>query len=617
MRTKVLRACNGVLVSEEETRLESATASRTTGSQTIADLMVRAVDQYADLVLAHRKVGDRWEETTYAQAGEIVTEIGLGLIDLGLLPGERISILAQTRPEWTYCDMASSSAGLAVVPIYPTNAPQECAWVLSDSEAVAVICENATQVAKVTASRAALPGLRHVIVIDPEGAPADAIALDGLRQRGRQRNAEELRARAVAVEPSDIFTIIYTSGTTGSPKGCVLTHRNYRRMLDMCETTGRLGAQGDQDLIYLFLPLAHSFALLIQLLSLDIGCAIAYASGDSKAILSEIGEIHPTYLPSVPRIFEKLYTLAQSQFSAHEIELVRTVGGEIADLRARGQEVPAELTERFAPVADKAAFVRSLFGGRLREAVTGAAPIATEILEFFWGAGVAVLEGYGMTETSTSATYASPAEHRFGTVGKAYPGVEIKIADDGEILIHGDNIFAGYHRNEDASFGSVVDGWLHTGDLGSLDADGYVSITGRKKDIIITAGGKNITPANIENEMKQTRWVSQAVMHGDRRRYLVMLITLDEDEIVPWAREHGIDDVSMPSLARDSQVIDLIQGELSRINENYAPVEQVKSFFILDHDLSQAAGELTPTLKVKRNIVNARYADQFDVLYQQ
>jgi long-chain acyl-CoA synthetase len=591
--------------------------SETTGSQTIADLFRLAVDRYGDQRFVVRKVDDAWVESTFAQAGEIVTEIGLGLIDLGLGLGERIGILAHTRPEWTYCDMAATSAGLAVVPIYPTNAPQECAWVLGNSDAVAVICENAAQVAKVVESRDALPDLRHVIVIDPEGISDDVITVDELRRRGRGRSPEELQARTDAVEPGDVFTIIYTSGTTGAPKGCVLTHHNYRRMLDIVETTSRLGTHEEQDLVFLFLPLAHSYALLMQLLCIDIGCAIAYATGDSKLVLPEIREVMPTLLPSVPRIFEKLFTVAQGRFTPEEIKLVREVGGEIENLKIQGLDVPTGLSEKFAPVAEKAQFVRELFGGHLREAVTGAAPIATEILEFFWGAGVPVLEGYGMTETSTSATYASPADHKFGTVGKPYPGVDIRIAGDGEILISGDNVFHGYHRNDEASFGTVADGWLHTGDLGRIDDDGYLTITGRKKDLIITAGGKNITPANIENEMKQTRWVSQAVMHGDRRAYPVMLVTLDEEEIAPWAKEHGVQDTSMLALARDPQVIDLVQAELSRINTGYAQAEQVKRFFILDHDLSQAAGELTPTMKVKRNIVNARYADHFDALYQQ
>jgi len=259
--------------------------------------------------------------------------------------------------------------------------------------------------------------------------------------------------------------------------------------------------------------------------------------------------------------------------------------------------------------------VRAIFGGKVRQAVSGAAPIAREILEFFYGCGVPVLEGYGMTETATVATYSTIENHRFGSVGRALPGVEARIADDGELLLRGANIFGGYYKNDDASFGAIVDGWLHTGDLASIDDDGYVFITGRKKDIIITAGGKNLTPANLENELKQSRWVSQAVMHGDRRPYPVMLVTLDEDEIVPWAREHGIEDTSLPALAVDEQVRGLIQDEMDRANARHAQVEQIKRFFILDHDLSQETGELTPTLKVKRNVVNEKYGAQFDALY--
>jgi long-chain acyl-CoA synthetase len=250
----------------------------------------------------------------------------------------------------------------------------------------------------------------------------------------------------------------------------------------------------------------------------------------------------------------------------------------------------------------------------VRHATSGAAPIAREILEFFWACGVPVLEGYGMTETSTAATVSTVENHRFGTVGRALPGVELKIADDGEILIKGPNIFAGYHNQADTNFGAVVDGWLHTGDLGSLDEDGYLSITGRKKDIIITAGGKNLTPANIENDLKQSRWISQAVMHGDQRPYPVALITLDEEEMPVFAREHGLPE-DIPSLAKEPAVHELIQHELDRSNAKYAQVEQVKKFVILDHDLSQATGELTPTLKVKRNVVNERYAKLFDSLY--
>jgi long-chain acyl-CoA synthetase len=588
-----------------------AGTQKSTGSSTIADLLPRAAEQYADNVAVKHKVDGEWRDVTFAEVGEIVTEIGLGLIDLGIEPGERVCILAATRPEWTYVDFAITATGAAVVPIYPTNAPEECEWVAGNSDSVAVVCENAEQVAKIEQVRGNLPHLRHLVVM--EGEVEGCVTLDELRERGRARDRSELEARYENVGPEDPFTFIYTSGTTGPPKGCVLTHGNYRSVLNMVEARDLFG-EGD-DLVYLFLPLAHAFALLIQLATFDRGVAIAYFGGDPKQIIPEVMEVKPTYLPSVPRIFEKLFTLAQGQLSAEEITAIREVGGRIRDLEVRGEEVPEELREQFAPLAPKAEFVRGLFGGRLREAVTGAAPIAPEILEFFWGCGVPVLEGYGMTETSTTATYSTPENHRFGSVGRALPGVELKIAEDGEILIKGANIFGGYHKNADASFGAVEDGWLHTGDVGRLDEDGYLYITGRKKDIIITAGGKNLTPANFENDLKQTRYVSQCVMHGDRRPFPVALITLDEEEIVPWAQQNGIEDTAISSLAQNEQVRALIQAEVDKANAKLAQVEQVKKFVILDHDLSQETGELTPTLKVKRNVVNEKYLPLFDDLY--
>jgi len=586
-----------------------------TGSTTIADLCARAAQRYGEHPAIRRKVDGTWSDITFAQVGEIVSELGRGFIALGLEPGERVSILCTTRPEWTFSDFAISSAGGVVVPIYPTNSPEECRWVAGDSGSVYIVCEDAAQVAKIRAVRDELPDLRAIIVIDPSGDVGDAVTLDAVREHGRALDVDVLEQRVAAVRPEDPLTFIYTSGTTGPPKGCVLSHGNYRSVLDL--VAARTSFAQDDDLIYLYLPLAHSFALLIQLIAVDRGVTIAYCGGDMKAILSELTEVHPTYLPSVPRIFEKLYALAQQQLSAEEIELIQTVGGQIADLEAHDQPVPQELRDRFAPVADKARFVAGLFGGRLREAVTGAAPIAREILEFFWGCGVPVLEGYGMTETATVATASTPAEHRFGTVGKPLPGVEARIADDGELLLRGANIFQGYHGNADASFGAIEDGWLHTGDLGAIDADGYVSITGRKKDIIITAGGKNLTPANLENDLKQTPWIAQAVMHGDRRPYPVMLLTLDEEAIVPWAQAHGIEDTSLAALAQNPQVHELIQGELDRANAKYAQVEQAKKFAILDHDFSQQTGEMTPSLKVKRNVVNEKYAALFDELYAQ
>jgi long-chain acyl-CoA synthetase len=597
--------------------MEAGTAAaHSTGSKTIADLMACAAEQFAGRVALRHKVDGAWRDVTYAEVGAIVREIGLGLIDLGIAPGERVSLLCNTRPEWTYCDFALTSAGAVVVPIYPTNSPEECEWVAGNSESVAVVCEDASQVAKIVAVRDNLPHLRTIVVIDPAGDTADAIALDEVRERGRGRDASELEARTAAVGHDDPFTFIYTSGTTGPPKGCVLTHGNYRDVVTMLESAG---AVEDEEVTYLFLPLAHAYALLIQLVNFDLGTTIAYYGGDTTQIVQELNEVHPTYLPSVPRIFEKIYTLALGSQPPEVQEKMRaaaSLGVRVRDMQAHGEEVPAELLAAFNE-ADEQLFknVRAIFGGRLRQAVSGAAPIAKEILEFFYGCGVPVLEGYGMTETATVATYSTVEHHRFGSVGRLLPGVEGRIADDGELLLKGGNIFQGYFKNADASFGAIVDGWLHTGDLGAIDEDGYVFITGRKKDIIITAGGKNLTPANLENDMKQSRWVSQAVMHGDRRPYPVMLITLDEDEIVPWAKNEGIEATSIADLAQDESVRALIQGVLDEANAKYAQVEQVKKFFILDHDLSQETGELTPTLKVKRNVVYDKYADSFDALY--
>jgi long-chain acyl-CoA synthetase len=600
-----------------------ATAS-TTGSKTIADLVPHSAAEHGGDIAVRYKRDGAWHDVSYAELAEIVQEIGLGLIDLGIEGGERLCILANTRPEWSYADMGATSAGAVVVPIYQTNSPDECLWVISDSGACAIVCEDEEQLAKIVAIKDQVPNLRTVIVMDAGAAGSSAatalsaITLEEVRERGRQRSVEELEARRAAVRPEDAFTFIYTSGTTGPPKGCVLTHGNYRAIIDMVSEAGEI--DGD-EVIYLYLPLAHSFALLIQLAVFDLGGTLAYFSGDTKQIVPELMEVKPTYLPSVPRVFEKIYTLAHGAIEAQPAEererahKAIQLGVKVRDMINRGEAVPEELQGSFDE-ADEQLFknVRAIFGGHVRRATSGAAPIAKEILEFFWACGVPVLEGYGMTETATAATVSTVENHRFGTVGRALPGVELKIADDGEILVKGPNIFNGYHNQASTSFGAVEDGWLHTGDLGSIDADGYLSITGRKKDIIITAGGKNLTPANIENDLKQCRWISQAVMHGDQRPYPVVLITLDEEEMPVYAREHGLPE-DIASLCREPSVQELIQAEIDRANAKYAQVEQVKKFVILDHDLSQPTGELTPTLKVKRNVVNEKYADLFDALY--
>jgi long-chain acyl-CoA synthetase len=609
--------------------MEATTATASTaGTRTIADLIPRSAAEHAEHTAVRYKRDGAWHDVSYVQLADIVNEIGLGLIDLGIEPGERVCILANTRPEWSYADMAATAAGAVVVPIYQTNSPEECLWVISDSGACAIICENDEQLAKIVAIREQIPDVRTVIVMDPpaDGSangsaaerPLDAITLEEVRERGKGRSLEQLDARRAAVRPEDPFTFIYTSGTTGPPKGCVLTHGNYSAMMSMLRTAGGIH---EDEIVYLYLPLAHSYALLIQLATFDLGSTLAYFGGDTKQIVPELMEVKPTYLPSVPRVFEKIYTLAHGAIEAkppeerEQAQKAIALGVKVRNMMARGEDIPEELRVPFEK-ADEELFknVRAIFGGDVRQATSGAAPIAREILEFFLACGVPVLEGYGMTETSTAATFSTVEHHKFGTVGRALPGVEIKIADDGEILIKGANIFHGYHNRASTSFGAVEEGWLHTGDLGSIDEDGYLSITGRKKDIIITAGGKNLTPANIENDLKQCRWISQAVMHGDQRPYPVVLITLDEEEIPAYAREHGLPE-DIPALSREPAIHALIQKEVDRANEKYAQVEQVKKFAILDHDLSQPTGELTPTLKVKRNVVNEKYADIFEALY--
>ena len=594
-----------------------ATGAHGTGSKTIADLLPLAARKYRDKPAQRYKSGEEWVDSSYAELGEVVREVALGLIDLGLEPGDKVSILAHTRPEWTWACFGILTAGGTLVTIYQTNSPSECQYVLEHSDSKAVFAEDKDQLAKIREIEGQCPELEHVIVMDAEGADlGDALSLDGLRERGRGRDESEWEARWSAVSPEDNCLYIYTSGTTGPPKGCVLTHANYRAITDAVVEEATL-EEGDTS--YLFLPLAHAFAILIQFATFDLGAVLAYWSRDPKMIIADITQVNPSFFPSVPRMFEKIYTLATSNIPDQEaMRKAVEVGMKVRQMRDAGEPVPEELQAAFDK-AEESLFknVRALFGTNIRECVTGAAPIASEILEFFYACGVPVMEGYGMTETSTSATVnrPEPGQFRFGSVGKAQKGVEVRIGDDGEVLIKGPNIFQGYYKNDEATKETLEDGWLHTGDLGRLDEDGFLFITGRKKDIIITAGGKNITPANLENGLKQNRWISQAVVIGDRRPYLVALITLDPEEAAALAEQVGAGDASLPALAENEAVRAEIQKAVDEVNSHVGPVEQIKRFEILDHDLSQETGELTPTLKVKRNVVHEKFADVVDRVY--
>jgi long-chain acyl-CoA synthetase len=584
---------------------------------TVALLPSSAAERFADRVAGSYKADGEWKEMSYADAGAAIEEIALGLIALGVKPGDRVGILSETRIEWTLASYGISAAGGVVVPVYPTNSPKECAWVLGNSGARAVFVEDESQRAKIDKVRDdELEELETTIGFEPGGGD---VTLSELREKGRGGDRDELTRRQEAVEPEDAYTIIYTSGTTGPPKGVVLSHRN---AMSVCEMVEELSFIEPGEKTYLFLPLAHAFALTTHLASFDQGTTIVFYGGNTKEILPELIDSHPTYLPSVPRIFEKLYTAAmkmQEQGSDEDKERFRQavkLGVEVRQRRRRGEDVPEDMEKAFE-AADEQLYsrVRGLFGDHVKQAVTGAAPIAAEILEFFYACGVPVLEGWGMTETTAVGTVATLENFKFGTVGRAMPGVEVRIADeDGEILLRGPNIFREYWRNPEATAETLVDGWLHTGDVGELDDEGYLSITGRKKDIIITAGGKNLTPANIENDLKRSRFISQAVMHGDRRPYPVALITLDPEEILPWAKENDLPE-DMAELSTNEKVTEMVQAELDRANSNYAQVEQIKKFVILDRDLTIEDGELTPTLKVKRNVVNEHFGDLFESLY--
>jgi long-chain acyl-CoA synthetase len=574
-----------------------------TGSSTIADLLPHAAAQYGGQSATSFKNGDTWQQNSYDELLAESQAVGRGLIALGIGPKERVCILANTRREWSIADFAGAQAGLIVVPIYQTNSPKECEWVVSDSGAKAIFVENAEQAAKIATVREQLPTLEHVIVL--VGEADGAITLAELVAKGEAVDAAELHARTAAVEPADDYTIIYTSGTTGPPKGCVLTHANYRAIVDSSLESGLVSKSdidGENDIAYLFLPLAHSFARLIQLAVIDAGGVIAYYGGDTKAVIGEIQEVKPALLPSVPRIFE---TVAKAT----------DVGLKVQALQAAGQEIPAELQAGYDELESRLyGLVRGLFGGKLRRAITGAAPLGVDVISFFTACGIPLMQGYGMTETATATSCNSPEANKLGSVGKPLPGVEAKLGEDGELLIKGRNIFKEYWGNPEATAETIDGEWLHTGDLASIDEDGYITITGRKKDIIITAGGKNLTPANIEAELKLSPIISQAMMHGDRRAYPVALITLDPETAPGWAEQNGLP-TDLAELAKDPKTIAEVQRVLDEANTHYAPVEQIKKFTILPADFSQETGELTPTLKVKRNVVEQMYAKELDALY--
>ncbi len=589
---------------------------RITGATTLGRLVLSASERGEEVALRYA-VDGAFRSITYRELGENARAIARGLIAIGIEPGDSVALLCSTRAEWTLCEAGALSAGAVVVPVYHTNSPEECLHVLTHSEARAVFCENAAQAAKVREVAASCPRLEHVIAI--EDRPADARTLEQLRMAGEVIAEEEVEQRVRGVEPDDLATIVYTSGTTGPPKGCMLTHANFLSATAMIRS--ELELDDVQPVIYMFLPLAHVLARIAQIVVIDVGGTLAYWRGDPKRIIDEIAETQPTHFVAVPRIYEKMHTGIVSAVESRG-PVAKLMFGWALEVGARARAAeragkkPGALSAARLRLAERMglARVRELFGARQKLALVGAAPIEPRLLEFFDACGVTVVEGYGMTESCATATLNPPQAPRFGSVGRALPDSEVMVTEDGEVLLRGPHVFAGYYRDPAASAEILADGWLRTGDTGTISPDGYLTLTGRKKDLIITSSGKNITPANIESALRETRWIAEAVVYGDRRSYLVAMVTLDPDEAPKLAEELGVA-ADIPSMAHDERVHEALQADVDAVNARFARIEQIKRFGVLDHELAQATGELTPTLKVKHAVVYERYADFFDALY--
>jgi long-chain acyl-CoA synthetase len=601
----------------------TAVETRGTGAQTLASMVFKAADRYDGTALKYHD-GSDWVEVSYDDLLTAAREIAAGLIAADIQAGDRVAIFSDTRAEWTLADLGAILAGTTVVPIYQTASVEEARHVLSDSEAKLVFCEN-EELLKTAKEATEDLRVNKFVLFEGSGGGKNTLTLDEFRKAGSDFE-DQVIDRADAVSPDDVFTLIYTSGTTGPPKGCVLTHGNYRANAEMLEQIAEIG---DESVVFLFLPLAHALSRMTQMVAIDLGACIGYWQRDKDKMLEDLKEIAPTHFPAVPRIFEKIYEQARAEAGGVVKKKVFEKAIEVGrDMRAheREGEDPGRILKREYELADKQVLskVRDLFGGNLELAITGAAPVPKEMLEFFDACGVLILEGYGSTETSAVTSANAVDDFKFGTVGKPMPGTEIKIADDGvdddenlkemsteelreyeaklergEILVRGPHVFQGYHGLDDETKEVLSeDGWFRTGDLGTIDEEGFLTIAGRTKEIIVTSSGKNITPTNIEEKITDSPVVSQAIVYGDDRPYLVALITLDGD---------NADD---PDSARGD-----VQKAIDKANEDLAKIEQVKKFAILDRELSQDEDELTPTLKIKRENVYENFKDEIDALY--
>jgi long-chain acyl-CoA synthetase len=552
---------------------------------------------------------DGWRPVSWAEAEAAVDEVANGLLELGVKKGDAFAIVARTTYEWVVFDFALGLIGAIGAAVYPSSSTREAVFIVEHSESVGAFCEDEEQLAKL-----ASVSLEHRLTF------AD---FDALRERGRRfarENPDALAAAEAAVGEDDLFTYIYTSGTTGSPKGCMIRHRNY---YEMCRIAGSIDSfLIERDTLLLFLPLAHNFGRLTHLLGPRMGYTIAFCP-DPLRVVEVLPVVRPSVLPSVPRVYEKVHTAVQAKFAeatgarARLVDWALDVGRRVSVLRQQGRPVPRGLAIRHR-VADRLVYakVKARLGGKLRVAISGGAPLSREVAEFFHVLDILILEGYGLTECTTAATVNRPDRFRFGTVGPAMPDVELRLGDDGELLISSPTVFAGYLKDEEATR-AILDeeGWLHTGDVATIDADGFVSITDRKKDIIITAGGKNVAPQDLENALKASRFISHAIVVGDRRPYVAALITLDDGEVAAWAAEQGID-VDPSSFATSEAVRELVQDAVDAANEGRSSFGQVRRFSILSRDFTADEDEITPTMKLKRSVCEQHFAGVIERLYE-
>ncbi|MFG2419572.1 AMP-dependent synthetase/ligase [Streptomyces sp. NPDC048448] len=574
---------------------------------------------------------DEWKSLSWAQAAEQVFAISAGLIELGVQPEQRVALASSTRVEWILADLGIMCAGAATTTIYPQTNAGESAFILSDSGSRVLIAEDAAQLAKVREKRAELPELTHVVVIDPAGVETgdDVLSLAELEARGAaylEKNPELIKERVGAITAEQLATLIYTSGTTGRPKGVRLPHDNWAYMAKAIASTGLLGPD---DVQYLWLPLAHVFGKVLTSGQIEVGHVTA-VDGRVDKIIENLPVVQPTYMAAVPRIFEKVYNGVAAKARAGggakykifqwaaEVSREYAKAGQDNFRRTGTASVPFALAAKHK-VADALVFskIREAFGGRLRACVSGSAALAPEIGYFFAGAGIHILEGYGLTESS-AASFVNPGEaYRTGTVGKPLPGTEVRIADDGEILLRGPGIMEGYHRLPEKTAEVLeADGWFHTGDIGELSPDGYLRITDRKKDLIKTSGGKYIAPAEVEGQFKAVcPYVSNILVHGADRNFCTALIALDEPSILEWAKENGLEGRSYADVVAAPVTVELIEGYVKELNSGLQRWQTIKKFRLLPRDLDVEHGEITPSLKLKRPVVEREYKGLIEEMY--